>query len=734
MSHELRVAGRAVLNIFRERVNADLITAHIFNAHSDWMWLFHRGAVGGFVFEEIMHGPLTLQEQFDRVTCKHEGEPITFKISQKDFPGIRIRAKILENKATTFDNRIMGGSSFAEREKIAGGFNIEIYKEVDESGKKKKKVTKNDKEKKKSCKMYINVCYRDKGKGNNPTRKDLIDHVNAFLSNDHLKLIRELLVPLLDKPRLGADLAWIYRSKLLYFWKQLSEQLPKENTDIKEEVNKLYQELVNCANELIRPRPSGSKASQVCSLELLHGNNKLELVASTLDPKPTKAQLEKWSESKGIIYYVAHSGHTFLVNDIPAYKEDWEEYKTNIGNAAVLAKCNHKMSKPEYINYGNRINGKSELAVGLIVQGKVVGVLNFEASEINAYDDESVLLAAQLGSFTAYAIRQAKFSAELRMLFQFINDLRGLDDKEKIYKKAIESVMESFQVKDCFVWEFEKNKDGGLLYKINGLQNQPEQDKLRHNPGDGGEGQDRKPGFGQWIRDKKLPIAIVNLRRRHKDDVARLARDAGFRRKFTDEFGCYTGCYSKGSSPLNNDFSHWTLVNRKANEEIPLSANKILQDLIPTPEELPPEDLLSPAVTNIGFPIFNSDGEVRAVLFITYLQHFTTLPSDEAWGITSLCNHIGYCLSLLSREADVDLTDVPVKKLLEKIQWLGEKPELGGLSLNNITKKIMTDTSFTLPNGKAPGRRKVEGWVEKLVSAGHLKLLDGIYSINDDAK
>ena len=92
---------------------------------------------------------------------------------------------------------------------------------------------------------------------------------------------------------------------------------------------------------------------------------------------------------------------------------------------------------------------KSEIAVPLIVEGKVIGVLNVESKEVNAFDNDDLLYLSALADKAAVAIRNAQMYEKIK---NFNLELKKQVDKAtKDLRKANEELKRLNRIKSDFV-------------------------------------------------------------------------------------------------------------------------------------------------------------------------------------------------------------------------------------------------------------------------------------------
>jgi len=87
-----------------------------------------------------------------------------------------------------------------------------------------------------------------------------------------------------------------------------------------------------------------------------------------------------------------------------------------IGRAARMGEivmCNDVRSRPDYLAYEYH-NTKSEIALPIAIDGKVIGVLNVEDTRLNAFDDTDSLVLSTLSDQLGIAMKNARLYEEVR--------------------------------------------------------------------------------------------------------------------------------------------------------------------------------------------------------------------------------------------------------------------------------------------------------------------------------
>jgi PAS domain S-box-containing protein len=103
---------------------------------------------------------------------------------------------------------------------------------------------------------------------------------------------------------------------------------------------------------------------------------------------------------QGVTGWCARHGETILVNDVAA--------------------------DPRYVNsYPDRIVSRSELAVPIRVTGEVVGILDVQSDDIDAFDEGDVLLMETLADQIAVAMENARLYAAEKTARQELGELAG---------------------------------------------------------------------------------------------------------------------------------------------------------------------------------------------------------------------------------------------------------------------------------------------------------------------
>jgi len=333
-----------------------------------------------------------------------------------------------------------------------------------------------------------------------------------------------------------------------------TEQTPQEKSRTGQEKpsssQQLYDLVVEQARVLIEPL-NGAK-NVLCTLNLVNTKNEIEIVSRW--PREEGSQPHrKW----GIVEYVGHTGQIYLIKDV-------EEYNKRV------RKKGEDASRPRYVM------GKSqtvcELAVPLMIQKRVVGVLNIEADKPNAYDESHIDMLFQFASAAVLAVRQTLLWRDLRVSVAQQNLISHLKDDREIFLETIEAAKNLGH--RAGIWDLSKK----ISYPKGEL-----------NPR-------KKNGYTEWVSTKKAAVALGD-RLQAGSDIP---------------FECHRGHIDKESGL----FTKWTSMQPPPH-------------LLRRGRKKRGETALD-VVTSLGFPIFtieSSDGkpklgDVRAVMWVKSRRHF----------------------------------------------------------------------------------------------------------------
>ena len=550
MDESLTIIAQDGLRELLTALGGNNLTCYFYNPFSELYWLFHKE--GEFDFPCQMHGPLTHPEQRIRMESDLKRE--------KAHTGVTV----FKNSATSsLATRILAEEPFTLREGILSTIRIRILP---------------PKAHEKTASQVLEepfvVIFVNYTKDSIPTQR-IIDRIIC----ERQAWIDGCLLTLAEQPRIEPPEAWRLRSMNLNFRQKLAQVLV--NQPIKENQTFIYEYIVQQARELIRLRHGA--INLLCTLSTVNNNNEVQIVAS--DPpdvsKPCK-------EGEGIVEYVARAGRIYYVDDVQKYEE-----------------MPPSKSRPKYIkciNPSSKEIVKSELVCPLIIQGKIVGVLNLEANQSKAYDDDHILLLFQFASTAALAVRQIELFRDLnitlrqnRELLSCVSKVENTTTPNSVYNATLQAASDLGY--ECQIWDRAQKR----WYRLKELHSWPDP---------------RPAGFTNWVVNHKRPVALIDLQKDQTD----FGRKAGI---------------------LGEDllFQKW---EEFPNPDIP--PNPASHGLIRENADI---------ICDFGFPIglLNTD-KPSAVLWARCNRYYQSLLTDESW-----------CLSLFCRMASEALK---VRKVIEK--------------------------------------------------------------------
>ncbi|MCI0396032.1 MAG: GAF domain-containing protein, partial [Chloroflexi bacterium] len=123
-----------------------------------------------------------------------------------------------------------------------------------------------------------------------------------------------------------------------------------------------------------------------------------------------------------------------------------------VGRTFVTARTQHVPDvrlDPDYITVSNTV-ALSELAVPLLREGKILGVLNLERNELDAFDEEDILLAESLAGTVALALDNTHLYRELNAHLADLSMLYGVAQMvthslrlEEVLPEALSAILTS---------------------------------------------------------------------------------------------------------------------------------------------------------------------------------------------------------------------------------------------------------------------------------------------------
>lgn len=268
---------------------------------------------------------------------------------------------------------------------------------------------------------------------------------------------------------------------------------------------------------------------------------------------------------------------------------------------------------------------KSELACPLIVQGRIVGVLNAEADTAEAFDDQHALVLFLLAATAALGIRQVGLWRDIHQIIQQQHRLLNASSSEGIFKSILD-LLGDLGYAHSRIWDY--NEGGRWIYPT------------RSNIADGDVDMcaPRDEGFTRHVMLKGRPMALTNF----------------------NKGGGVTDFCSRYYAAIDSEtkfFNGWQPWKRQDGEpEIKPSGNLI--------ESIQKGQVL----TDLAFPIYGSGAEdcVRAVLWAKCKRNFTAILDDECWSLSVLCGNATEALqSLELRKEQLSIELAAARKLLD---------------------------------------------------------------------
>ena len=220
-------------------------------------------------------------------------------------------------------------------------------------------------------------------------------------------------------------------------------------------------------------------------------SNELKVVAKKV-PKNIVWKDIRIKVGKGITGSVAKSGKPIIVRDVKKHK-----------------------------GYIKKLNGiKSEIAVPLTVQGKVIGVLNFESNRLDAYSKQDVEMLTAFANELAIAIENARLyqeskqrAAQLELINRVVKEIGKTRHINALCQKLCEVIQGNFYYDHTLLFLLDEEDENLILKGYAGL---PYKIKEFH--------QSVKRGlFGQCVRMKKS--VLENNTQKSKVFVSQLPRE-----------------------------------------------------------------------------------------------------------------------------------------------------------------------------------------------------------------
>ncbi len=563
MDEALRQIAKQALEDLRLHCRADNLTCHFYNHYSGVYWLF--GTQGDIRYPCHMHGPLSHPDQVTRFRAG--GVPYLAD------GGIEVC--FFDPLPIDLSRDVLGGVSFVRREQITRSIRIRMGPEDAKGGAASDAAAANAANKQggtaalDGVEVFIYLNYRG---AKIPFQPDAILEEHWF----ELVTLRRMLLELARQPRLSAREAWRLRSTNLRFRGILGSLKWRPGGDLKKQRAELFEEITRCVRTLIQPFDQGRNT--LCTLSVVDVNNEVKIEASSpslsTNPEP------------GIVSYVARTGQLLFLSDVEEYKRMQNRSGEEVPDFL-----------PQYVEWDPKT--RCELAVPLVVQRRVVGVINLEADHAGAYDDRQVLMLFQFASTVALIIRMLG-------LFDDLNAALGLQQRMLAFeseREVFRSTLRSFE---------------SIGYSLPALWDKQTEEWIKL-PGDSSERQPpRKGGFTRWVLDSGCAVALADLVP-PKDGKPVYP----------------TSCYVGHLAAETLDFLEWT--EPAAEDAVP--------DGPVNPDIFRLAGPQARVITDFAFPIFSGTSEpgkreVRAVLWAKCRRFFRAVLPDE-W-----C-----CLALFSKTA-----------------------------------------------------------------------------------
>lgn len=552
----------AIVRLDRLRTEADaqLLTCYFRNPYSQFLWLFHRS--GDFKYDCQMHGPLTFTEHFERVRIdtKFREGPFSYFLEPP-----------LEWKRNSLTAR-----PFADREEVKQAIRICFTPRA--------KDLKSDRGSIDEAEVVIFLNFR-KVRSKSELKKEMTSRV------DELDVLRLLLLDLSRQPVLEPEKAWRLRSLVLRTQMQIGEVL---GSRAQEQCQQLYNDIVERAFEHFKPRYGNAV---LCSLSEVDANHRARSLAKKIHGKqvtrkPVKRKLGKHVQSVGIVDYVARTGQVYYVSDVAAYRTmpaDWE-------------------ARPEYEECV--LSTRSELACPLIVQDRVVGVLNLEADRPHAYGPGEVLEVVQFAAVAALAVRQASLWRDIQLATAQQQGMHSLRDESDVFNRIVDTVTQLGYI--ASVWDYERP-----------TQQWYQPSKTR--PGDRAAPPRNDKGFTAWVREHGRPLLLADL------------HVAGIRTLFNYQLAAEVDrslLFVRWVKPEANDGPFPSGIHPDMVRHTKADAALLSYFVFPV--------FASTAPTRKGLP------PVRAVLWARCHRSARSLLDDDAWCLSLICRNATQALELLA--------------------------------------------------------------------------------------
>lgn len=386
-----------------------------------------------------------------------------------------------------------------------------------------------------------------------------------------LPVVRESVLSLAAEPRLDARDAWRLRSLLLGFGSEAAECVGNRGL---EGSQRLFKHIVEQARELIRPLQGDNV---LCSLSEVRPDNSIRMLATSVSDGRAISEL-----GGGVVEYVGQTGQTFVIDNT-------EEYRT-----VVTA---DDRSRPRYVEY--HPHTRAELACPLVIQDRVIGVLNLEANQPGSYADTHVGMLSNFAFAAAFAVRQATLWRDLDVVQSAQQRSLAADARLEDIVLETQRVATELGYDRAVVWH-----DSTQLWYGGGWRESP-----------------RTPGFTRWVMESGALLALADVR--------------------IEEVKGATFQAYEGQLDGRGLFEAWSKL------DVPPVAT-----ISPDLERLVRESGAG-VVTAVAFPIVETRGRsggaseerrVSAVLWVVGGRNFQSLLHDECWCLSLLCRNTALAL------------------------------------------------------------------------------------------
>jgi len=221
---------------------------------------------------------------------------------------------------------------------------------------------------------------------------------------------------------------------------------------------------------------------------------------------------------KGIIPWVARTGKIVLANDVTR-----EEHYVPTGQAPVET--------------------GSELTIPIMIKDEVLGVLDIQSSELNAFEENDLVLLQALASSIAVALRNASlYRSEVwrRQVAESFRDVAEMlpssHDPEMLLEKVLNALGQNLPCEAAAIWLVEETQPGKYRLRLAAARGVTAQQLNR--------ARQRSSSTRAWL-DKALKLPHPTIRSRHDPhDPIGAALD------FPEDYSCIVCPMRAGDKPL----------------------------------------------------------------------------------------------------------------------------------------------------------------------------------------